>query len=91
MLSSTVKESEVSVFAKKADRENGGAAQAIFHLGSRFEWSALCPTGVTPMERIFNTHSVANWMAPRAGVNVVEKQSLSSLSGLVSQMVQPIS
>jgi hypothetical protein len=35
--------------------------------------------------------SVANWMGPRAGVNVVDKQSLSSLSGLVSQIVQPIS
>jgi hypothetical protein len=71
---STVKESEVSVFTKKAGRKNGGAAQAILHLSSRFQWSALYPSGVTPMERIFSTHSVANWMGPRAGVDVVEKQ-----------------
>ena len=63
---------EVSVLAKKAGRKNGGAAQAIFHLGSRFQWSALCPSVVTPMEKIFSV--VANWMGPRAGVNVVEKQ-----------------
>jgi hypothetical protein len=69
-----VKESEDSVYAKKAGRKNGGAAEAIFHLSSRFEWSALCPSGVIPMERIFSTHSVANWKGCRAGVNVVEKQ-----------------
>lgn len=60
---------------KKADREKGVAAQAVFHLSSRFEWSALRPIGVTPMERIFSTYSVANWMGPRAGVNVEEKQT----------------
>jgi hypothetical protein len=58
----------------KAYGENGGAAPAIFHLSSRFEWSTLCPSGVTPTERIFGTHSVVNWMGPRAGVNVLEKQ-----------------
>jgi hypothetical protein len=26
------------------------------------------------MERIFSAHSVANWMGPRAGVNVAEKK-----------------
>jgi hypothetical protein len=62
------------VFAMKAYRKNGVAAPANFHLSSRFERSTLCPSGVTPTERIFSTHSLANWTGCRAGVNVLEKQ-----------------
>jgi hypothetical protein len=46
------------------------------------EWSAPRPCRFNPGERNPGTHSIGDWVAPRAGLDDVEKRKFLTLPGL---------
>jgi hypothetical protein len=46
------------------------------------KWSASRPCRFTPGERALGTHWIRGWVAPRAGLNAVEKRKFLTLQGL---------
>jgi hypothetical protein len=75
-------------------RENGGIAPPFLtSVLDGGELSASCPCCFTPGETASGTHWIGDWVAPRAGLDVVEKRE--SLSAAKNQtpdcsVVQPI-
>jgi hypothetical protein len=45
---------------------SGGTAPCILDLGTRWGWSAACPSCFTPRERAPSTHWIGSWVGPRA-------------------------
>jgi len=46
-----------------------------------FEWSNTCPDCFTPMERDPDTHEIGSWLAPRRGLDMVEKRKIPAPAG----------
>jgi hypothetical protein len=54
------------------------------------EWSASCPSSITPGERASDTHCIGDWVRPRDGVDTVKKKKSLANAGNQTPAVQPV-
>jgi hypothetical protein len=58
---------------------SGGIALCILNLGARHERSGSHPYRFKPGEKVPSNHWMWGWMGPRAGLEAVEKRTISCL------------
>jgi hypothetical protein len=77
---------KLSLYLIKPHWMNGGIAPRILNLSTRWKWVV----SFTRRERAPGTHSMGEWVDPRAGLNMVAKRNSPAPAGNRTPVIPPV-